>query len=101
MLDAQRLEKLAKMEQILNQTEALMQAMEALQAEWQTLQPQINELFTYYGNGEWMADYQAYEEGKIPAGTPCGVLSEDSVYNLIAQQQSVAAEWIELASRIE
>lgn len=100
MLSEQRLQQIAKMENILNQAETLMAEMEALQEKWQNLQPEIGELFEYYFNGDWRADYAAFDEGEIPAGTPCGVLSEDSVYNLVASQQGIAETWIELADKV-
>lgn len=51
----------------------------------------LQELTTYYENGQWMADYEADEAGLLPRGLKRGVLSEDGVYNLlfeIEQQNS-------------
>lgn len=100
MLAQARLEQIAKMNNILTQAENLMAEMEALQEKWQGLQPDIAELFEYYFNGDWRNDYEAFDNGEIPAGTPCGVLSQDSVYNLVASQQGIAETWIELAEKV-
>ena len=37
----------------------------------------------YYTSGEWQADYEADEQGLLPAGLKRGVLSQDAVYDLL------------------
>ncbi|MBR6609606.1 MAG: DUF4298 domain-containing protein [Oscillospiraceae bacterium] len=43
----------------------------------------LNNLLYYYENGQWLADYQLDEQGRIPGNLKRGVLSEDGVYNFI------------------
>lgn len=43
------------------------------------------ELMDYYFGGQWLQDYQADERGELPKGLKRGVLSEDGVWNLIAE----------------
>ena len=43
------------------------------------------ELMDYYFGGQWLADYQADERGELPKNLKRGVLSEDGVWNLIAE----------------
>ena len=43
------------------------------------------ELMDYYFGGQWLQDYQADERGELPVGLKRGVLSEDGVWNLIAE----------------
>ena len=43
------------------------------------------ELMDYYFGGQWLADYQADERGELPHDLKRGVLSEDGVWNLIAE----------------
>ena len=43
------------------------------------------ELMDYYFGGQWLQDYQADERGELPEGLKRGVLSEDGVWNLIAE----------------
>ncbi len=96
MLPQNRLAKIRQMEHILNQAHDLIDKMEQLQSEWQRLLPQIRELENYYGE-QWQADYNAYDQGEIPSDMPCGVLSEDAVYNLFIEHKEVALTWIRLS----
>ena len=43
------------------------------------------ELMDYYFGGQWLLDYQADERGELPKDLKRGVLSEDGVWNLIAE----------------
>ena len=43
------------------------------------------ELTDYYFGGQWLQDYQADERGELPKDLKRGVLSEDGVWNLIAE----------------
>lgn len=43
----------------------------------------LQELTEYYENGQWMADYETDEAGLLPPNLKRGILSEDSVYNLL------------------
>lgn len=42
-------------------------------------------LEAYYTGGRWLRDYELDEKGLLPEGLKRGVLSEDGVYNLLAQ----------------
>lgn len=47
------------------------------------------ELTDYYFGGQWLQDYQADERGELPPKLKRGVLSEDGVWNLIAELEQV------------
>lgn len=49
------------------------------------LQAMLRQLTDYYENGQWMQDYDLDEQGLLPSDLKRGVLSEDVVYNLLAQ----------------
>ena len=42
-------------------------------------------LIDYYENGQWLKDYEYDERGKLPTDLKRGVLSQDAVYNLLAE----------------
>ena len=44
----------------------------------------LAELTEYYEGGQWLRDYQMDEQGCFPKDLKRGVLSEDGVYNLLA-----------------
>ena len=43
------------------------------------------ELLDYYFGGQWLDDYQADERGELPKTLKRGVLSEDGLWNLLAE----------------
>ena len=47
------------------------------------LQEKIGILIQYYESEQWKTDYSADERGELPADLKRGVLSEDGVYNLL------------------
>lgn len=42
------------------------------------------ELLRYYEGGQWLLDYQADERGELPAELKRGVLSQDGIWDLLA-----------------
>ena len=46
---------------------------------------QLAVLLQYYEGGQWLRDYELDEAGLFPADLKQGVLSEDGVYNYLAQ----------------
>ena len=42
-------------------------------------------LDAYYTSGEWLADYEADENGELPPDLKRGVLSQDALYDLLAR----------------
>lgn len=62
-------------------------ALEALEA----LAPELAELEAYYTGPEWKKDFAADEEGKLPPELKRGVLSEDGVYDLLAEAARLRA----------
>lgn len=100
MLSEQRLANITEMENVLNQATDLMAKMDELQQQWQHLLPQIERLTDYYFNGLWSQDYDAYSNGEIPKNIPCGILSQDAVYDFVLSQQGIAQQWITLAQQV-
>lgn len=45
----------------------------------------LEELRRYYEGGQWLLDYQADERGELPRDLKRGVLSQDGVWNLLAE----------------
>ena len=45
----------------------------------------LDELNEYMNSGQWLSDYEADEEGIFPADLKRGVLSQDALFDLLAQ----------------
>ncbi len=53
----------------------------------------------YYFEGDWREDFEAYENGEVPKDQPCGVLSEDLVFNASVAQQGLAIEYLKVVTK--
>ena len=78
----EQIERITHMEQILSKAEETIKTLFELQ-------PQIEELSAYYGSKDWFADYDADRAGLLPQDLKRGVLSEDAVYDLLAQYRNL------------
>jgi len=100
MLSQSRLDKISEMENLLNEVESFLVEAEQFLEKWQAFLPKMKTLEYYYFDGDWRDDYQAYEDGKIPEDIPCGVLSEDLVFNASVAQQGLAIEYLKVVTKI-
>lgn len=85
-----RLENLRKMERILNKVNEAVRVLNNACETWEKLFPEYRELSDYYGSEQWHADRETYDLKQFPEREPCGVLSEDAVYNLFIDQRETA-----------
>lgn len=49
----------------------------------------LEALREYFEGGEWLEDYQADERGELPSDLKRGVLSEDGLWNLMSDIDSL------------
>lgn len=47
------------------------------------IRPALKALSAYYESGQWLADYEADEQGLLPPDLKRGVLGQDTLYNLL------------------
>ena len=78
-----QIERITHMEQILDEATEIIAAMEEAFQNYQSIQPQLEELFAYYFSPQWKQDLDDDCAGKLPVHLKRGVLSEDAVYNLL------------------
>lgn len=81
------IERIQKMENILDTAHEMLDALETASAELKAYQSEIRKLEAYYTSEDWKNDYALEEEGKLPADLKRGVLSEDSVYNMLERNR--------------
>lgn len=80
----EQIERIAYMEQILDEaTEAVSSLSDALE-KYSSILDKLQELGAYYSSEQWRQDFDDDSSGKIPSNLKRGVLSEDTVYNLLA-----------------
>ena len=56
---------------------------------WEAVQEDIAVLDKYYGSDDWKQDFVDDEAGLLPADLKRGVLSEDAIWNLLADSKEL------------
>ena len=78
-----REERIRHYEEIFDEAESLLKQMEEDLTVWKKLKEDLKILDEYYTGKNWKKDYEADEAGLLPADLKRGVLSQDSVYDLM------------------
>ena len=77
----ERIERVREMEARLNRIK------EGLASSGPSVDEDVRILEEYYQSPLWRLDFEADEAGELPADLPRGVLSEDAVYNVLAEYE--------------
>ena len=72
--------------------EAAYERARAALAAGQTDAPEFPLLADYMDSGDWLRDYEADEQGRIPKDLKRGVLSQDGLYNLVCDWEAARRE---------
>lgn len=67
----------------------IVRAMDSALNAFELVQGDIRTLDEYYGSDEWKADLAADEAGLLPPTLKRGVLSEDSIWNLLEDNKDL------------
>ena len=78
------LQRIAAMEAAFDRTALAVRMMESALDTYETVKVDIDRLTEYLESGAWRADFEADEAGLVPQGLKRGVLSEDGLYDLLA-----------------
>ena len=82
-------ERIALMESYLDEANSAMKNFSDSLERYHNVQSKIHELSSYYSNGQWRQDFEDDEAGKIPGNIKRGVLSEDALYDLLTENDSL------------
>lgn len=77
------------MEERYDQLEKGVRALQAALAGCENFKDNYKALCRYQKSGKWRKDYEADEQGKLPADLKRGVLSQDGLYNLLQDATEV------------
>ena len=75
--------------------------MSAAMGKYSAAQHAISTLADYYGSREWKQDCEADEAGKLPATLRRGILSQDGIWNLLADVRELNAEIAGMAENLK
>lgn len=81
-----QIERITKMEEHLNNALRAVEQLEIALDEYLKVEPEIDELSTYYGSPTWFKDVEDDDEGLLPEDLNRGVLSEDGIYSMLYDQ---------------
>lgn len=84
-------ERIREMEQHLDCASSAVMELSAALDKYVEAQEAIAALTEYYGSDDWKQDYADDEAGRLPKGLKRGVLSEDGIWNLLADNQELKA----------
>ena len=84
------------MEQHLDRASQAVMRLSAALDDYAEAQAAISELEAYYGNADWKQDFADDEAGRLPKNLKRGVLSEDSVWNLLEDCRNLNSRMLEL-----
>ncbi len=81
--------RITQMEQRLNRAEAAMRMMDQVLEQYLSAQGDLEILNAYLGSPDWIADREADEAGRLSSDLKRGVLSEDSIWNLLEDNREL------------
>ena len=82
-------ERINDMEQLMERASSAVINFSAALDKFVEAQQAIAALSDYYGSDEWKQDYADDEAGLLPADLKRGVLSEDGIWNLLADNREL------------
>lgn len=82
-------ERITQMEHQLDRATAAVEALETAMEQYQAAQDDLAALDAYLGSPEWHADRNDDEAGRLPADLRRGVLSEDTIWNLLERNREL------------
>lgn len=85
MDNTDQIQRIAHMEHALDEASLAAAALSSALERYQAALPQIRELTNYMDSGQWLQDYDDDRAGKLPHQLKRGVLSEDALYDLLAE----------------
>ena len=92
-----REERIAAYEEILDRVSQVADRMESSLEEYEQILPDIRKLEDYYASSEWKEDYAADEAGLIRKDLKRGVLSQDTVFDLLERVREIRTEMSRIA----
>lgn len=99
-MNQKRIEKIIKMENILNETNQVLADLELALEKYKNLKPEIKKLTHYYEKWSWNKDYEASENWKIPENIPQWVLSQDAIWDALTLEYWLAKEMQKISKNI-
>jgi hypothetical protein len=85
----EQIERIQKMEERLNRAAQVVMKLSAALDDYAGAQEDIRALESYYGSEEWKQDFADDEAHRLPEDLKRGVLSEDAIWNMLEDNQTL------------
>ena len=92
-----QVERIKKMEGLLDEAKSVFQDLEKSLERYESIRKDLRTLDRYFSSEQWMKDYTADEEGRLPKDLKRGILSEDALYDLFEQEREIALSCLNVA----
>lgn len=94
--DIEQVERISTMEQRLNEALPVVSKLMASLDEYEKIIPKLKLLEEYYVSPQWMHDFDDDRNHSLPPGLCRGVLSEDTLYDLLCDNDTLKKKMIEI-----
>lgn len=84
-----RIERISMMEDRYDEISRVLAALDEAVDEYEDFKSELDALRDYMDSGQWKDDYEADEAGQVPSDLKRGVLSEDGLYNLLHDADTI------------
>lgn len=92
--------RIQQMEQYLDRASAAVMELSAALDKYREAQEALSALNVYYGSEEWRQDFSADEAGLLPRDLKRGVLSEDGIWNVLADSHELDVRLSEMVTEV-
>ena len=94
-----QIDRITEMEKCFDASRAAADRLEEALEEYEAILKSYKKLSDYYGSPRWIKDFEDDEAGKLPKDLKRGVLSEDSVYDLLTDNREIYRKMMKIISR--
>ena len=95
-----KIERIQRMEDYLNDYAKTLEDTKKAVARLKEYQESYIQLRDYYSSQAYFDDLDLSNQADYPADLPCGVLSEDAVYDLLDEHFQMGVELLEIATKM-
>ena len=100
MKKTKQIERIEKMEKLMDESSSAIKEMERSISRYTRVQKKIDELEDYYFSKDWRTDFEDDEKGKFNQELKRGVLSEDGLYDLFADNDDLIKKMEKLLKKL-
>ena len=95
-----KIERIQRMESYLNDYDKTLEETKQAMEQLKEHQESYIQLRDYYSSQVYFDDLELSNQTDFPADLPCGVLSEDAVYDLLDEHFQMGVELLEIATKM-